>query len=101
MTPGRGQFGPQGLDLQDLYRGQLNIAEKGRKEIEERVEEMKERDREERGTHTKYISSGPRGFREEDFLSFSHYNSMGVHNPLGHGQFGPRGLIGRINVGDH
>ena len=23
--------------------------------------------------HTKYISSGPHGFREEDFLSFSHY----------------------------
>ena len=26
--------------------------------------------------HTKYISSGPHGFREEDFLSFSHYKSM-------------------------
>ena len=23
--------------------------------------------------HTKYISCGPYGFREEDFLSFSHY----------------------------
>ena len=23
--------------------------------------------------HTKYISSGPHGSREEDFLSFSHY----------------------------
>ena len=23
--------------------------------------------------HTKYISCGPHGFREEDFLSFSHY----------------------------
>ena len=51
--------------------------------------------------HTKYISSGPHGFREEDFLSFSHYKSMGVHDPLGHGQFGPQGLIGRIFVGDH
>ena len=29
------------------------LAEKGRKEIEERVEEMKERDREERGTGMK------------------------------------------------
>ena len=27
--------------------------------------------------HTKYISSGPHGFRE-DFLSFSHYKSMGA-----------------------
>ena len=28
--------------------------------------------------HTKYLSSGPHGFREEDFLSFSHYKSMGA-----------------------
>ena len=28
--------------------------------------------------HTKYISHGPHGFREEDFLSFSHYKSMGA-----------------------
>ena len=26
------------------------------------------------------------------FLSFSHYKSMGVHDPLGCGQFGPQGL---------
>ena len=26
--------------------------------------------------HTKYISSGPHSFREEDFLKFSHYKSM-------------------------
>ena len=51
--------------------------------------------------HTKYVSCGPHGFREENFLSFSHYRSMGVQDPLGHGQFGPRGLIGRIYVGDH
>ena len=38
--------------------------------------------------HTKYISSGPHGFREEDFLSFAHYKSM----TLGCGQFGPQGL---------
>ena len=45
MTPlGCGQFGPQGLDCK-IYVGD----------------------------HTKYISCGPQGFREEDFLSFSHY----------------------------
>ena len=26
--------------------------------------------------HTKYISYGPHGFREDIFLSFSHYKSM-------------------------
>ena len=26
------------------------------------------------------------------FLSFFHYKSMGVHDPLGCGQFGPQGL---------
>ena len=31
--------------------------------------------------HTKYISCGPHGFREEDFLSFSHYRSMGANDP--------------------
>ena len=28
--------------------------------------------------HTKYISCGPHDFREEDFLSFSYYKSMGA-----------------------
>ena len=28
--------------------------------------------------YTKYLSSGPHGFREEDFLSVSHYKSIGV-----------------------
>ena len=51
--------------------------------------------------HTKYISSGPHGFREEDFLSFSHYKSMGDNDPQGMASLGPRGLIGRIYVGDH
>ena len=37
--------------------------------------------------HTKYLSSQPCGFREEDFLSISQYKS--------------RDLIGRIYVGDH
>ena len=36
--------------------------------------------------HTKYISCGPHGFRE-DFFSFSHYKSMGANC-----QFGPKGL---------
>ena len=51
--------------------------------------------------HTKYISSRPHGFREEDFLSFSHYKSMGANDPLGMASLGPTGLIGRIYVGDH
>ena len=50
--------------------------------------------------HTKYISSGFDGFRE-DFLSFSHYTSMGANDPQGVASLGPRGLIGRIYVGDH
>ena len=47
------------------------------------------------------ISSGPHGFREEDFLSFSHYKSMGANDPRGVASLGPRGLIGRIYVGGH
>ena len=31
--------------------------------------------------HTKYISSGSHGFREEEFLSFSLYKSMGANDP--------------------
>ena len=50
--------------------------------------------------HTKYISSGPHGFREE-FLSFSHYKSVGANDPQGMAILDPRGLIGRIYVGDH
>ena len=51
--------------------------------------------------HTKHISSGPHGFREEDFLSFSHYKSMGANDSQGVASLGPRGLIGRIYVADH
>ena len=43
---GWGQFGPQGLDLQDLWRGPLDIA-----------------------TYQKYISCGHHGFRG-DFFKF-------------------------------
>ena len=35
--------------------------------------------------HTKYISCGPHGFREEDFLRFSHYKSIGdIYRHGGH-----------------
>ena len=47
--------------------------------------------------HTKYISCGPHGFREEDFLSFSHYKSMGAIDSQGVASLDPRGLT----VGDH
>ena len=49
---------------------------------------------------TKYISSGPHGFREEDFLSFSHYKSMGANDPSDMANLDPRGMVGRIYVGD-
>ena len=69
MTPlGCGHLGPQGLNWQNLSRGPIHIA-----------------------TNTKYISRGPHGFREEDFLSFSHYKSMGANDPRGRGQFGSQG----------
>ena len=42
--------------------------------------------------HTPYISCGPNGFREEDYLSFLHYKSMGANDPWVHGQFGHQGL---------
>ena len=48
--------------------------------------------------HTKYISSGPHGFREE---VFSHYKSKGANDSQGVASLGPRHLIGRIYVGDH
>ena len=41
------------------------------------------------------------GFREEDVLSFSNYKSMGANAPRGMAGLDPRGLIGRIYVGDH
>ena len=51
--------------------------------------------------HTKYISSGPHGFREEDFLSFSPQKSMGANDPRGVASLGPSSLIGRIYIVDH
>ena len=51
--------------------------------------------------HTKYISCGPHGFREEDVLGFSHFKSMGANDPRGTANLDPRGMVGRIYVGDH
>ena len=50
---------------------------------------------------TKYESSGPCGFVEEDFLCFSHCKSMGANDPRGGAIFDPRGMIGRIYIEDH
>ena len=50
--------------------------------------------------HTKYLSSGPYGFRE-DFLSFFHYKSMGANELRGKANFDPRGMVGRIYVDGH
>ena len=50
--------------------------------------------------YTKYISSGPHGFREE-FLSLSHYKYMGANDRRGLANLDPRGMVGRICVGDH
>ena len=38
---------------------------------------------------------------EKIFLRFSHYESMGVNDPRGIANLDPKGLIGRIYVGDH
>ena len=51
--------------------------------------------------HTKYLSTGSHGFKEEDFLSFSHYKSMRANEPQDAANLDPRGMIGRIYVGDH
>ena len=50
---------------------------------------------------TKYESSGPCGFGEEDFLCFSHCKSMGAIDPWGGAIFDSRGMIGRIYIEDH
>ena len=35
------------------------------------------------------------------FLRFSHYKSMGANEPRDLANLVPRGMVGRINVGDH
>ena len=51
--------------------------------------------------HTKYVSCEPHDFKEEDLLIFSNYKSMGANEPRGVFSLDPRGLIGRVYVGDH
>ena len=52
---------------------------------------------------TKYETSRPCGFGEEDFLCFSHCacKSMGANDPLGGAIFDPRGTVGMIYKDDH
>ena len=38
---------------------------------------------------------------EKNFLSFSHFKSMEANEPQDMTSLGPRGLTGRIYVGDH
>ena len=74
--PGHGQFGPNGCGWQDLCRRSLNIA-----------------------TY-KICISGPFGFR--DFESSMLYSSLYIYmTPWGVASLDPRGLLGRIYVGDH
>ena len=55
--------------------------------------------------HTKYLSYGPNGFREEDFLSclfsINKFKGMATLDPWGRASLDPRCLIGTIYVGDH
>ena len=51
--------------------------------------------------NTNYLSSRPHGFREEDFLSLSHYKSMRANEPRGVANLDPRGMVSRVSVGDH
>ena len=52
--------------------------------------------------HTKYISCEPHGFREEDvFLVFHIFKYLGVNDPRVMANLDPRGMFGRIYVGDH
>ena len=51
--------------------------------------------------HTKYICCGPHGFGEEDFLGLSHFKSMEANDPQGMANVDPKGMVGRIYVGDH
>ena len=50
---------------------------------------------------TKYVSSVPCGFGEEDFFMFSHCKSMGANNPQVGVIFDPRAMVGRIYKEDH
>ena len=130
MTPGRGQFGHQELDWQNLCRGPLNIATYSiyklwaswfqRRRVFSITSLLGANDPQGVASldpmgligrtyvvdqytllHTKYISSGPHGFREEDFLSFSNYKSMAANDLRGMASLDPRSMVCRIYVGDH
>ena len=75
---GSDKFAPKKLDWQGLCRVPLDIA-----------------------IHTKCISSDPHGFREDFYVFFFQYKSMGVIDPHGVASLDPRGLIGRIHVVEH
>ena len=52
--------------------------------------------------HIKSVSAGPHGFREEYFWRFFSYIALYIHmTPCGVASLEPRGLTGRIYVGDH
>ena len=54
--------------------------------------------------HTKYVSSGSHGFREEDDWGFLSYIAKRIYKqmtPWGMASLGPRVLIGRIYVEKH
>ena len=52
--------------------------------------------------HTKYVTSGPHGFRQEDFCRvFSYVALHKKMTPWGVVSLNPRGLIGRNYVGVH
>ena len=52
--------------------------------------------------NTKFESSGPCGFGEEDcFLCFSHCKSIGANDPRGVAIFDPMGMVGGIYKEDH
>ena len=51
--------------------------------------------------HTKYKSCGPHGFKEDFERVFPHYKSMETHDHQSGACLDPRGLIGRIYLGDH
>ena len=52
--------------------------------------------------HTKYMSYGPHGFREEDsFKVFPIISLWELMTPQSMANLDPRGFIDRIYVGDH
>ena len=51
--------------------------------------------------YTKYESSGPFGFGEEDFFMISHCKSVGANDPRAGACMDPRGMVSRIYKEDH